>query len=90
VIPLTSRAGLFGLVANDPYIGIAFRDVNFKDVNGKLFPTVGLKKPGDHILANFGQVPFQFDIDGYMKVCHFRHMRPSSHNFFSCQYASAY
>lgn len=34
----------------------------------KLYPTVGLKKPGDHVMANFGQVPFQFDIDGYVKV----------------------
>lgn len=48
--------------------GIAFRDVNFKDVKGKLYPTVGLKKPGDHVLVNFGQQPFLFDIDGYMKV----------------------
>lgn len=50
-------------------LGIAFRDVNFKDVKGKLYPTVGLKKPGDHVWVNFGQLPFQFDIDGYMKVC---------------------
>lgn len=49
--------------------GIAFRDVNFKDVKGRLYPTIGLKKNGDHIWANFGQLPFQFDIDGYMKVC---------------------
>ena len=37
-------------------------------MKGKLYPTIGLKKPGDHVLVNFGQVPFQFDIDGYMKV----------------------
>jgi len=42
--------------------------VNFKDVKGRLYPTVGLKKPGDHVLANFGQMPFDFDIDGYVKV----------------------
>lgn len=51
--------------------GIAFRDINFKDVKGKLYPIVGLKKKDDHIWANFGQVPFKFDIDGYMKVCSF-------------------
>jgi len=27
-----------------------------------------MKKKDDHILANFGQMSFQFDIDGYMKV----------------------
>jgi hypothetical protein len=34
------------------------------------YPTIGLKKPGDHVFANFGQMPFQFDIDGYVKVFH--------------------
>lgn len=42
--------------------------MNFKDVKGKLYPTIGLKKPGDHVIVNFGQTPFLFDIDGYMKV----------------------
>ena len=37
-------------------------------MKGRFFPTIGLKKPGDHIFANFGQMPFQFDIDGYVKV----------------------
>jgi hypothetical protein len=37
-------------------------------VKTKLYPVVGLKKKDDHIWANFGQVPFMFDIDGYMKV----------------------
>lgn len=47
--------------------GIAFQGASLKDAKGKLFPTVGLKKPGDYVLANFGQNPFVFDIDGYMK-----------------------
>jgi hypothetical protein len=47
---------------------IAFKDTPFKDVKGKLYPIVGLKKKEDHIMANFGQRPFMFDIDGYMKV----------------------
>jgi hypothetical protein len=29
---------------------------------------VGLKKKEDHIMANFGQRKFMFDIDGYMRV----------------------
>lgn len=54
---------------------IAFKDVPFKDVKGKLYPIVGLKKKEDHIMANFGQRPFMFDIDGYMKVSLFLHHR---------------
>ncbi|PHH70867.1 hypothetical protein CDD80_5676 [Ophiocordyceps camponoti-rufipedis] len=43
-------------------------DVAFKDVvKGKLYPSVSLKKPGEHILANFGQVPFVFNIDDLMR-----------------------
>lgn len=51
---------------NGANLGIAFRDV--KTANNKLYPTVGLKKPGDHIRANFGQSPFVFDINGMMKT----------------------
>jgi hypothetical protein len=42
--------------------------MGFKDLKGKLYPIVGLKKKEDHIMANFGQRPFEFDIDGYMRV----------------------
>ncbi|AEO55930.1 hypothetical protein MYCTH_2300271 [Thermothelomyces thermophilus ATCC 42464] len=52
---------------NGRELPIAFKDVPFKDVKGKLYPIVGLKKKEDHIMANFGQRPFMFDIDGYMK-----------------------
>jgi hypothetical protein len=38
----------------------AFRDLK-KDV--PYFPTVGMKKPGETLRANFGQDPFAFDID---------------------------
>ncbi|KAL1864785.1 hypothetical protein VTK73DRAFT_5664 [Phialemonium thermophilum] len=61
------RTGTALFTKNGDELGIAFRDIN-KDAQGKLFPTIGLKKPGDHILANFGQLPFQFDIDGYMRA----------------------
>lgn len=37
------------------------------DVKGTLYPAIGLKKPGDHIRANFGQSPFVFDIDNMMR-----------------------
>lgn len=38
----------------------AFRDLK-KDV--PYYPTVGMKKPGETLRANFGQDPFAFDID---------------------------
>lgn len=44
--------------------GIAFREVK-----GKLYPSVGLKKTGEHVRVNFGQTPFMFDIDSVMKAC---------------------
>lgn len=41
----------------------------FDKVKGKLLPSVGLKKIGEHVRANFGQTPFMFDIDTLMKAC---------------------
>ncbi|KAM7221104.1 hypothetical protein V8F06_003489 [Rhypophila decipiens] len=64
---LNFREGVALFTRNGRELPTAFRDVNFKDIKGKLYPTIGLKKPGDHILANFGQLPFQFDINSYMK-----------------------
>ncbi|KAL2157349.1 hypothetical protein VTH06DRAFT_6167 [Thermothelomyces fergusii] len=52
---------------NGRELPIAFKDIALKDVKEKLYPIVGLKKKEDHIMANFGQRPFMFDIDGYMK-----------------------
>jgi hypothetical protein len=52
----------------DHTTGVAFRDPHLREGKGKYYPTVGLKKPGDHVFANFGQMPFQFDIDGYVQV----------------------
>ena len=33
----------------------------------KLFPSVGLKKTGEHVRINLGQTPFVYDIDAYMR-----------------------
>ncbi len=49
---------------NSELPGVAFRDVNAE----RLYPSVGMKKPGEHLRANFGQLPFVFDIDGLMEV----------------------
>ncbi|KFZ14681.1 hypothetical protein V502_05953 [Pseudogymnoascus sp. VKM F-4520 (FW-2644)] len=43
---------------NGNHLGTAFREVR-----GKLFPSVGMMKPGEHVWVNFGQSPFVFDID---------------------------
>ncbi len=34
-----------------------------------LYPTVGLQTPGEIVDANFGQLPFVFDIEEMRKVC---------------------
>lgn len=40
----------------------------FRDIKGIFYPSVGMKRPGEHIRANFGQSPFVFDIDSMMAV----------------------
>jgi len=50
----------------------------FQDVKGKLYPSVGLKKYGEHVRVNFGQIPFVFDIDGMMAVSSFSFILLSS------------
>lgn len=47
---------------NGVKIGVAFHDV----ARGKLYPSVSLKKPREHVWVNFGQHPFIFDIDNMM------------------------
>jgi hypothetical protein len=43
--------------------GTAFRDLG----STPYLPTVGMKKPGETLRANFGQEPFAFDIDRMMR-----------------------
>lgn len=40
----------------------------FRDIKGKLYPTIGVKKTGEHVGVNFGQRPFVFDINKMMRV----------------------
>ncbi|KAI5807630.1 hypothetical protein DFH27DRAFT_328115 [Peziza echinospora] len=47
---------------NGTHLGIAFREIK-----GKLYPSVGMKKAGERVRANFGQEPFCYDIEGYVK-----------------------
>ena len=46
------------------FTGIAFRDIS----SDALFPSIGMKKSGEHIKTNFGQFPFVFDIDRFVAV----------------------
>ncbi|XP_014239826.1 ran-binding protein 9 [Cimex lectularius] len=47
---------------NGHNLGIAFTDLP-----NNLYPTVGLQTPGEVVDANFGQIPFVFDIEDMMK-----------------------
>ena len=40
----------------------------FSSVHGKLYPSVGLRTPGEMVRANFGSEPFRFDIDSLVRV----------------------
>ncbi|KAE8144715.1 hypothetical protein BDV25DRAFT_145347 [Aspergillus avenaceus] len=49
---------------NGVFLGNAFRELR----NVKVYPSVGMKKqPPVHLAANFGHLPFMFDIDGMVK-----------------------
>ncbi|KAK3086302.1 hypothetical protein FSP39_016557 [Pinctada imbricata] len=52
---------------NGVNLGIAFTDLP-----ANLYPTVGLQTPGEVVEANFGQLPFVFDIEDYMKEWHMK------------------
>lgn len=40
----------------------------FCNLQGKLYPTVGLRTPNEAIRVNFGNEPFRFDIEGLVLV----------------------
>ncbi|CAF0743277.1 unnamed protein product [Didymodactylos carnosus] len=39
---------------------------SFKDIPTEIYPTVGLQTPNEAVEANFGLMPFKFDIEKYM------------------------
>lgn len=49
----------------------------FREIKGKFFPSVGMKKAGEHVRVNFGQSPFIFDINGLMEVSFISKHSPS-------------
>ncbi|XP_060073099.1 ran-binding protein 9-like [Ylistrum balloti] len=52
---------------NGVHLGIAFTDLP-----QNLYPTVGLQSPGEVVEANFGQAPFAYDIEDYMREWHMK------------------
>jgi hypothetical protein len=52
----------------DHAVGTAFPNINKEGKTAALYPSVGVKKHGEHIRVNFGQTPFVFDIDAMMEV----------------------
>ncbi|KAG9287359.1 hypothetical protein G9A89_023731 [Geosiphon pyriformis] len=59
---LNFRDGTAFYTKNGVHLGIAFRDLK-----GVLYPSIGLRTPGEKILVNFGQREFKFAIEHYMK-----------------------
>ncbi|KAF4785590.1 SPRY domain-containing protein [Colletotrichum scovillei] len=57
------RTGCAFFTKNGHMLGTAFREIG---KGSSLYPTVGLKKSGEHVRVNFGQTPFVFDIEGMM------------------------
>ncbi|KAL2073362.1 hypothetical protein VTL71DRAFT_10686 [Oculimacula yallundae] len=49
---------------NGVHLGTAFHNIGKE----KLYPSVGMKKSGEHVRVNFGQSPFVYDIDGMMSA----------------------
>lgn len=56
--------GAVGALSNEN-TGTAFREVR----GANLYPSISLKKAGEHVRVNFGQSPFVFDIDNMLVVC---------------------
>ncbi|CAK3752191.1 hypothetical protein DOTSEDRAFT_70504 [Lecanosticta acicola] len=57
------RTGNAFFTKNGNYLGVAFNQVKVHH----LFPSVGMKKPGEHLRINFGKTPFVFDIDSMVE-----------------------
>ena len=51
--------------------GVAFKDLhrNMRGTETALYPSVGLRTPGEVVEANFGAQPFVFEIEQFFRVC---------------------
>lgn len=50
---------------NGAFLGVAF---NRLDQSAEYYPCIGLRTPGESITVNFGNEPFLYDINQYIKV----------------------
>ncbi|KAK5134671.1 hypothetical protein LTR08_006186 [Meristemomyces frigidus] len=57
------RTGNAFFTKNGVYLGVAFTGMR----NHGLYPSIGIKKPGEHLRVNFGRTPFVFDITRMME-----------------------
>ncbi|KAK5171031.1 uncharacterized protein LTR77_004175 [Saxophila tyrrhenica] len=57
------RTGNAFFTKNGVYLGVAFSNIKTDNI----YPSVGIKKPGEHLRVNFGRYPFVFDIDSMMR-----------------------
>ncbi|KAI7832977.1 hypothetical protein BX661DRAFT_178903 [Kickxella alabastrina] len=48
---------------NGVFVGYAFREI---DTSKPLYPCVGMRTPGEHVVANFGRKAFMYDICHYV------------------------
>jgi len=66
------RKGIAFYTKNGVELDTAFRDLTFdtpgRTAKGDFWPAVGFRKSGEHLRVNFGQKPFVFDIDAYIRV----------------------
>ncbi|PSK49422.1 hypothetical protein B9Z65_8217 [Elsinoe australis] len=58
------KTGSAFFTKNGIFLGEAFTLTKAQD---GLYPSVGIKKPQEHLRANFGQTPFVFDIDSLVE-----------------------
>lgn len=61
---LTTFAWLPSELVTNIILGTAFRDLR----SDRLYPAVGMKRPNEHLRANFGQSEFVFDIDSLVEM----------------------
>lgn len=59
----TGASGRAFFTKNGELIGYAF-----EQMQGILWPSIGLRTPGEEIRANFGGSEFMYDIDAYVRV----------------------
>ena len=63
---LNFREGIAFYTKNGVQLATAFRNLRPDEEVRRLYPTVGLRSPGEHVRVNFGTEPFMFDIEEYV------------------------